>query len=483
MNTSRRQFLVRSSAATAGFLGLRALVSPATAQTTGTAGNSAVGTATAAEPWKMPRHRGFGELVRDPAKVFDLPEGFSYRIISRRGEEMDDGLLVPGSHDGMAAFQGEDGRVLLVCNHEISPQWYAIGAFGAKNERKGKIPAAQFYDAGTAEIPHQGGTTTIVYNPRTLERERIYLSLAGTERNCAGGPTPWGSWITCEETSTKAGDGSAKDHGYNFEVPAHADIKPADPVPLVAMGRFRHEAIAVEPRSGIVFQTEDTSDSLIYRFIPNVPGQLREGGKLQALAIKGEPTRDTRNWPELDATPFPGGEVFEVEWIDMDEVESPDDDLRHRGAKKGAALFARGEGMWYGNGDIYFACTNGGAAHAGQIFRYIPSPFEGSERENSALGRLELFVESSDTSVLENADNLTVAPWGDLLVCEDADQPCSLVGVTPDGEYYEFGRNDYTGSELAGACFSPDGETLFVNIQGNGVTLAITGPWDRRFQA
>ncbi|HMG93848.1 MAG TPA: alkaline phosphatase PhoX, partial [Chryseolinea sp.] len=137
---------------------------------------------------------------------------------------------------------------------------------------------------------------------------------------------------------------------------------------------------------------------------------------------------------------------------------------------------ARGEGMWYGNNEIYFACTNGGANKSGQVFRYKPGQFEGTSRESENPGTLELFAEPNNKDILKYCDNLTVAPWGDLILSEDDDQPF-LVGITPTGEYYKLGENIGYRSELAGCVFSPNGSTLFVNIQHAGLTLAIEGPW------
>ncbi|MGH7599827.1 MAG: alkaline phosphatase PhoX, partial [bacterium] len=169
---------------------------------------------------------------------------------------------------------------------------------------------------------------------------------------------------------------------------------------------------------------------------------------------------------------------LQVKWLDLEDIEAPNDDLRLRGFAQGAARFARGEGAWYGNDAIYFACTNGGRAKKGQIWRYVPSPFEGAPEEQNDPGKLELFVEPNDGNLVDNADNLTVAPWGDLIVCEDGEKEQFLVGVTPKGEFYKFARNAMpSSSELAGVTFSPDGTTLFVNIQHEGLTLAITGPW------
>lgn len=456
--TSRRDFIKVSSIATLGFMGLSQWVQ-------------------AAQP--KASNAGYGPLVKDPEGVLNLPEGFRYRIISRSGDKMDDGLLLPGLPDGMAAFQGKNSRVIVVRNHENPPDRYQHGAFGQKNELLSKVSPSSFYDYGKGKMPSLGGTSTFVYDPKTGKIEKQFLSLAGTARNCAGGPTPWNSWLTCEETTFRVGgyEGLAeKDHGFVFEVPASETVGLCNPIPLKAMGRFNHEAVAVEPSSGIVYLTEDRGDGLIYRFIPNTPGKLQNGGKLQALAIKGQKSFDTRNWESLKTPKIKLREKLNVEWIDLENVESPDDDLRYQGFNKGAACFARGEGMWYGKKEIFFACTNGGHHSNGQVFRYFPSTSEGKPEENRAPGKLELFAESEDKEILKHCDNLTVAPWGDVVLCEDDPHPF-IVGITPQGEYYKLGENVGYQAEFAGGVFSPDGQTYFVNIQGAGLTIAITGPW------
>ena len=432
---------------------------------------------------------GFGPLVPDPHSIFDLPAGFRYQIISRIGQTMSDGLLVPGLPDAMGAFEGPGGKTIIVRNHELDPSKLDGTPFGKGQRLAGRLPRAKFYDAGFGGYQSFGGTTTIVYDTRTGTVEKEFLSLAGTIRNCAGGPTPWGTWITCEETAERASDPSAqdrifeKDHGYNFEVPASVKPGLAEPVPIRAMGRFMHEAVCIDPSTGIVYQTEDRHDGLVYRYVPNVPGKLLEGGRLQVLCIKDKPSLDTRNWEEQR---IPVGTRLAVKWMDMDDVDSPSDDLRFRGFAGGAARFARGEGMWWGAlsddspASAYFACTSGGSIKKGQIWRYTPSPAEGARDESSDPGMLELFIEPNDAGLIDNADNLTVAPFGDLIICEDGAGENFLVGVTPEGRIYKMGRNAWNNSELAGACFSPDGSTLFVNVQTVGITLAITGPWESR---
>ena len=456
MRFTRRRFLGVAASVGVGFWGLRQLLD-------------------GADDTGPTDHSPYGPLVSDPHKIIDLPKRFSYQIVSQLGDPMSDGLLVPGLPDGMAAFAGSDGLTVLVRNHELTPK--DPGPFGKKAELLGKVEADRLYDVPSNQQPCIGGTTTVVFDTRTQKVVRQFLSLGGTIRNCAGGATPWGSWVTCEETvvrrggDKKAGYDAHEDHGFNFEVPATVEPRLTPAVPLKDMGRFNHEAIAVDPKSGIVYQTEDRPDGLIYRFLPRNPGKLADGGKLQALSVKGQKSLDTRNWKTQTVEV---GRKLSVAWIDIDDVLSPKDDLRVRGFKAGAARFARGEGMWTGDGEIYFACTSGGKAEAGQIWRYVPSPNEG---QPGVAGQLELFIEPNDSRLLKSADNLTVSPWGDLVVCEDRpDAVVRIVGVTPQGRLYTF-ANTPTRSEFAGATFSPDGSTLFVNIQKRGLTLAITGPF------
>lgn len=427
--------------------------------------------------WAQPTGKvGYGPLLRDINNIMELPKGFTYKIISSKGNTMSDGFIVPGLADGMATFKVK-GKTIIVRNHEVSPGDLEQGPYGENKELLSKISQDMIYDFGRGKKIGVGGTSTIVFDERKMEIEREYLSLTGTYRNCAGGPTPWGTWITCEETTAKADNFLEKDHGYNFEVKATDKIGVQKPVPLKAMGRFSHEAVAVDPNTGIVYQTEDDSEGLIYRFIPEKKGDLSKG-KLQALAIKGKPSFDTRNWKKLTSEPFPINEAWDVEWIDMEEVESPNSDINKRGFEQGAARFARGEGMWYGNGEVYFACTNGGRENNGQIFKYIPSKDEATAGEKQNPGKLELFIESHDSELMQFADNLTVSPWGDVVVAEDKSTP-RLVGITPQGEMYHIAKNVGYKSEFAGVCFSPTGDTLFVNIQGPGLTVAIQGPWDK----
>jgi secreted PhoX family phosphatase len=418
---------------------------------------------------------GYGPLVLDPNRVVDLPKGFSYRVISKAGERMEDGLLVPGKHDGMAAFPGPQGKTILIRNHEVAPGKTRYGPYGWFNHLLKNLADEQLYDPGGRRTPGLGGTTTLVYDTRSQHLEKHFLSLAGTHNNCAGGATPWNSWISCEETVVGKRGSIEKDHGYNFEVPATYQTGLARPLPLKAMGRFNHEAVAVDPRTSIVYQTEDRADGLFYRFVPDMPGKLAAGGRLQALAIKGSRSLDTRNWG-LGAR-ISVGQNLAVEWVDLKNTDSPSDDLRLQGFANGCARFACGEGMSYRQGSIFFTCTSGGSAQKGQIWKLTPSAFEGMPDEKKKPGYLELFIEASHPNHFQNADSITVSPRGELYVCEDNAKQDHIVGVTQNGTLFKFAKNAMNDSEFAGAVFSPDGSTLFVNIQTPGLTLAITGKW------
>lgn len=475
MRFSRRKFLTLASATAAGVT----MVSPLEAFYARVArGQVATGIGFGPLEPKLPVNANeltstvAGDLSNTP--ILELPPGFNYRAFSIVGQTMSDGSLVPADHDGMAAFPGPGNTTILVRNHELSPFENKFG-----NNAGVVAPANMKYSTGAT-----GGTTTLVVGPNR-ELIKDFASLSGTIRNCAGGPTPWGSWISCEETFEATLNGT-KWHGYNFEVPARAEFGLADPVALVDMGRFNHEAIAVDPNTGYIYETEDRGDSCLYRFVPKVgqvtaPGQLTQGGTLYALKIKGSATSvNTSNNASLGGTPgqFPVGASFPVEWVKIDNPNPATDTVRKEAQSKAAATFFRGEGIWYGNGLIYFTATQGGppATNAsngrgnGQVWVYNP-----------ANETLTLLVEATPSGeLLDEPDNITVSPFGDLFLCEDGGGEQYVVGVNNKGELYQFARNGISNSEFCGACFSPDGNTLFVNIQTPGITLAIWGPWSRR---
>ena len=461
-----RRDLIAGSAAAFAFAGLARSVQAQAAATEETYVNQVI---------------GYGPLIRDPNRLLDLPEGFSYQVISQAGDTMDDGLFVPGQFDGMGCFPLDGPRIALVRNHELgssSGLHRNLGPGGFHQERLGLLDPARGYDTYKDGRPLPGGTTTLIYDLETRRTVRQFLSLSGTSTNCCGGQTPWGSWLTCEETEATPADADvARAHGYVFEVPADGTGL-ADPVPLRAMGRFDHEAVCIDPRTGIVYLTEDKVDGLFYRFIPKTPGKLIEGGRLQAMAFRDARGSDSSNH---ETRIWSVGDWREVVWIDLEDVESPANDLRRRGHAAGATLVSRGEGVFWGDDELYLTATSGGPIKRGQILRYVPSRFEGSVGERLRPGRIQLFVESADEKTINMGDNLCVAPWGHLVVCEDnySDEIRNHVkGVTPDGKLYTIGRNVFTGnSEFAGAVFSPDGQVLFVNIQYPGITFAIRGPW------
>lgn len=400
---------------------------------------------------------GYGPLVADPQGLLDLPEGFSYRLLSSLGEAMDDGGTVPDKADGMGCLPLPGGEIALVRNHELVPTDDAGGAF------------AKGFGRHNGEFA-PGGTTTLVLDAATLRKKREFRSLGGTIRNCSGGVTPWGSWLTCEEAPTgpgqRYGDGLEQNHGWTFEVPAGAPGL-VDPVPLKAMGRFNHEAACVDPATGLVYQTEDRDDSVLYRFAPKVPGDLAKGGQLQAMRIVGVP--DTRNH---DGARMPVGRRYAVEWFPLDNVEAPEDDLRQRAAAQGAALIARGEGIHMGTDELFICSTSGGAKKLGQVFKLIPG-------RGGQADEIELFFESENEEQFNYGDNLTVGPNRHLIVCEDQYTDVvdnRLIGITPSGDPYVFGRLRLQ-TELAGGCFSPDGKWFFVNAYAPTRTVAITGPW------
>jgi secreted PhoX family phosphatase len=307
---------------------------------------------------------------------------------------------------------------------------------------------------------------------------RDFVSLCGTIVNCAGGPTPWGTWITCEETTAGTTAGWTKPHGYVYEVPVAATGTVAA-VPLKALGRFTHEAVAVDPRTNVVYETEDQGTAGLYRFLPDHAPRLEAGGKLQMLAIEGKPGYDTRTGQKV-------GAALPVTWVDIATPDPPAAESQpltvfNEGHGKGGATFSRLEGIFYGSGKLYVHATDGGDAKLGQVWEYTPV---GRDR-----GVLRLLFESTDPQVLEMPDNLTVSPRGGIVICEDGEQDGNFVrGLTPDGKIFDFANNILNSREFAGAAFSPDGKTLFVNIQGDGapgedgnlgMTFAIWGPWER----
>lgn len=389
--------------------------------------------------------------------LISLPPDFRYWAISCTGQQMSDATVVPGDHDGMAYFRGPRGTSVLVRNHELSNRESKFG-----NVRGVDVDPGFKFDTYA-----NGGTTTLVLDENgALLRD--YASLGGTNNNCAGGPTPWGTWLTCEESTSLPNAALTtyqKRHGYVFEVPAMAN-GPTQAVPVVGMGRFNHEATATDPRTGIVYLTEDTGDSLFYRYVPFQPAVLMAGGKLQALKLKDFSTSVNTGKGFLDKL----NQRMAVEWVDIATPDPLDNvfsnSTRAQGQALGAAKFVRGEGAWYGDGLIYFCCTSGGNIEAGQIWTYDP-----------VKDSLALVVESTDRTVLEAPDNITLGPDGRLYMFEDGGGGNNIVGLNSKGELFRVAENKINDSEFCGGCFSHNGRFMFVNIQTPGLTLVIEGPW------
>jgi uncharacterized protein len=406
---------------------------------------------------------GYGPVVpsNEVGEIISIPPGFHAALLSTSGQEMVGGV-VPNAFDGMAAFTAGNDMVRLVRNHELRDLPEVSRPFGD----------------GPYDRIGPGGTTTLEVRVGPDGRAGLvsqFASLTGTFVNCAGGTTPWGSWITCEETVAGTGAGWEKNHGYNFEIPASAN-RVVTPVALKAMGRFEHEALATDPATGWIYQTEDRTPSGFYRFKPAVPGQLAQGGTLEALAVVGADGYDTKT-NQAPLTPRA------VRWVKIDQPDSDAATLAsgfvyNQGLDKGAAQFARLEGCWYADNSIFFNATSGGNAGAGQIWQYHTGRHE-----------LQLIFESPSAAVLNSPDNICVSPRGGIVLCEDGAGTNYVRGLTRDGTIFDLVRNNINGTEWAGACFSPQGRTLFVNIQGNtrpiqvpggakGMTFAIWGPWE-----
>jgi uncharacterized protein len=408
---------------------------------------------------------GYGDLVAAGPELA-LPAGFTYSIVSTSGRPMSDGIPTPSAFDGMAAFALPNGNIRLLRNHENRD-------LPARAKLKGKPEFAYDPSAGggvsSLELRVGADGTPVLVND--------FMALNGTSINCAGGPTPWGSWLTCEETTEGRQFGWQKEHGYIFEIPASA-TGPVMAEPLKAMGRFVHEAVAVDPDTGIVYETEDRLVCGFYRFIPNDRASLRAGGRLEMLALAGRENYDTADGQQV-------GVAHPVRWIpirnpDPGATWGEDNAVFAQGFTRGGARFSRLEGCWYGDRSIYFHATNGGDAGIGQVWQYRPG------RTSTDGGTLTLIFESPSADVLNAPDNLTVSPRGGIVICEDNSAPF-LRGLTKDGAIFDLARNTFNATEFAGACFSPDGRILFVNVMGSTVdagtaqsrTYAIRGPWEQ----
>ena len=436
---------------------------------------------------------GYGPLVNKGPLW--LPAQFNFQVISTQGQLMSDGNPTPGIFDGMAAYPGKQGTTILIRNHENREQ---------SGEIKVLTPTELRYNAAA-----NGGNTKLVVrrteagrDPETKQKLYNYeivesfAILAGTSTNCAGGIRSPHIWITCEEVVKRL---NGIKHGYIFEIDALAD-KPVEARALPQAGRRAHEA-ALEC-AGIIYMTEDrglSSDTLLgtigscfYRYTPKPRGNVALAdttGPLQALKLRDEFHANMDTGRNI-------GVSYKVEWVTVDEPDHDDDTDNRRdrlpgftpnriaAQDKGAAYFDRLEGMWTepGQARIYFVTTAGGAANLGQVWEYAP----GKET-------ITLIYESTNSALLQSPDNVVIVPHThDIMLCEDGSGEQFVRGVTIEGAIYDFARTTLNDSEFCGACFDPDGQTLYLNQQGdrgslpngplngNAVTYAIYGPFENR---
>ncbi|MFJ3338310.1 alkaline phosphatase PhoX [Streptomyces sp. NPDC086766] len=424
---------------------------------------------------------GYGPLLPDPKGILALPAGFTYRIITRTGEtKLESGESTPSNHDGTAAFEGPRGATLLVNNHELK---------GPRANWKYPVPLTE----GLVYDPAASGGCTVVEVRRDQVAE--WVGIAGTSTNCAGGSTPWGTWLTCEETEDKAGqNGMTKDHGYVFEVDPEDRRANRDPRPVKALGRYAHEAVVVDPKRGHLYLTEDASgpNGLLYRWTPpegfrHGRGKLRtladDAGRLQAFKCFDSGGKFVDDLSRATKT----GTVYGVDWVDV-----PDRDARTVPTRKqftdGEITRARKlEGMWWGDGGAYivssFARAESPVQHDGQVWFYDP------KRRTLTLKVLfGVNPDPAEDGAFDGPDNITVSPYGGLVIAEDGEGVQHLFGATDGGRTYPIARNDLNigteqepeYSEFTGVTFSPDGSTLFANIQEPGIMVAVTGPWKRQ---
>ncbi|MCH0562648.1 MULTISPECIES: alkaline phosphatase PhoX [unclassified Streptomyces] len=425
---------------------------------------------------------GYGPLLADPKGILALPAGFSYKIVTYSGKtRLESGEFTPQKPDGTAAFDGPRGTTLLVNNHELK---------GPRSKWEYPVPLHE----GLVYDPAASGGCTVV-EVRHGHAVAEWVGIAGTSTNCAGGRSPWGTWLTCEENSDRAGEnGMTKDHGYVFEVDPYDRRANRDPRPVKAFGRFDHEAVVIDPKTGHAYLTEDDHDpnGLLFRWVPphgfrHGRGQLRtladDAGVLQAPKCYDSAGRFVDDLSRATRT----GTVYGVDWVDVPDRDAQTVPVRRQFTDGEITRARKLEGMWWGDGGAYivssFAREESPEQHDGQVWFYDPR-----RRTLTLKVLLGVNPDPSREGHFDGPDNITVSPYGGLVICEDGDGLQHLFGATDSGRTYPIARNELNlgtaeepeYSEFTGVTFSPDGRTLFANIQEPGVMLAVTGPWKRQ---
>ncbi|MEU6684849.1 alkaline phosphatase PhoX [Streptomyces sp. NPDC046832] len=479
MSLTRRDF-ARNSAITGAGVALAGSVGALATAPNALASDDTV---SAADGAADARHGvGYGPLVADPEGILALPAGFTYEVVTYSGRtKLESGEFTPSNHDGTAAFDGPRGTTLLVNNHELKgPR--------AKWEHPVPLTEGLVYDPAAA-----GGCTVVEVRPDGRVAE--WVGIAGTSTNCAGGRTPWGTWLTCEENSDKAGvNGMTKDHGYVFEVDPCDRRANRSPKPLKFFGRYDHEAVVIDPKRGHAYLTEDAAgpNGLFFRWTPPKdftygPGRFHkladDAGVLQApkcFDSGGKFVDDLSRATKI-------GTVYGVDWVDVPDRDARTTPVRKQFKDDEVTRARKLEGMWWGDGGAYivssYARAESPVRHDGQVWFYDPK-----RRTLTLKVLLGVNPDPSKDGAFDGPDNITVSPYGGLVIAEDGEGVQHLFGATDSGRIYPIARNELNigtaeepeYSEFTGVTFSPDGRTLYANIQTPGIMLAITGPWKRQ---
>jgi hypothetical protein len=374
-----------------------------------------------------PGESPYGDLATQPdANGLLLPEGFTSRVLAVGGEPVGDTTFAWRAFpDGAATFPTDDGGWILAVNSEVTALF----------------------------APDQGGVSAIRFDADG-EIVDAYPILEGSTSNCAGGPTPWGTWLTCEEPLDKKGRLWECDPTGEKEAVAHE-----------AMGIWNREAAAVDPEGKAVYMTEDDGIGLLYRFTPTSYPDLSEG-LLEAAIIDGD---GAVTWGEI---PDPSAAT------EPTNAQLP-----------GAQRFDGGEGIWYHDGSIFFTSKGDNKVHAIDL----------AEQQYRLIWQSDPDEEGIEGAVLSGVDNITVDDGtGDLFVAEDGGN-MEVVVITPGGAVAPFARivENPNGSEITGPCMSPDRTRLYFSSQRGtspkgldeiipgcdkdakiaGVTYEITGPF------